>query len=133
MPKVRFCFDIGQARQVDPTLGAALEMLRAFGGRLAEIPISEAGAASSHVALSRPGAPSYRRLASRLPPTIPAIIESVIGPGALAEELATARFALGDVPRATAARQQANDSCLAKRRRLTGRPTAQAKESHRFA
>jgi hypothetical protein len=91
----RFCFDIGRARQVDPTLGAALEMLRACGGRLAEIPISEASAASSHVAISRTAAPSYRRLASPLPP---AIIESVLAPDALAEELATAHFALGDTP-----------------------------------
>jgi hypothetical protein len=74
---VRFCFDIGQARQVDPTLGAALEMLRACGAPLAEIPISEAGAASSHVAISRTVAQSYRRLASLRPP---AIIESVIAP-----------------------------------------------------
>ncbi|MEQ8785604.1 MAG: hypothetical protein RIC55_04865 [Pirellulaceae bacterium] len=106
LPEARFCFDIGHARQVDPTLGAALVMLRAFGDRLAEIHISEVNAASSHVAISRTTSQSYRRLASLLPDSVPAIIESVIAPAAIADELTIARASLGDLPTEAVLRPQ---------------------------
>jgi len=96
LPKARFCFDIGHARQVDPTLSVAVEMLRVLGERLAEIHISEVDAASKHVGISYAAMKSFARIASLIPPEIPAIIESVVPLEYMDEELRMARLSLGD-------------------------------------
>jgi hypothetical protein len=41
LPEARFCFDIGHARQVDPSMTESSLLLEAFGDRLAEVHISE--------------------------------------------------------------------------------------------
>ncbi|HMO37340.1 MAG TPA: hypothetical protein PKA06_14980 [Gemmatales bacterium] len=40
LPQARFCFDIGHAYQIDPTLQLANELLSAYGSRLAEFHVS---------------------------------------------------------------------------------------------
>jgi len=32
LPEASFCFDIGHAKQIDPTMASAILMLREFGG-----------------------------------------------------------------------------------------------------
>ncbi len=96
LPKARFCFDIGHARQIDPTLSVAVEMLRAFADRLAEVHISEVDAASAHVAISSAAMQSYREVASLIPKSIPAIVESIVGVDAINGELQMAKASLGD-------------------------------------
>jgi len=95
LPRARFCFDIGHAHQVDPTLSVALEFLHAFEDRLAEIHISEVDASSKHVPISSSAVESFRRIATLIPNNVPAIIESIIGPESIDEEIAMARAALG--------------------------------------
>ncbi len=41
LPQAGFCFDIGHARQVDPSMTEAALLLHAFGSRLAEVHMSE--------------------------------------------------------------------------------------------
>lgn len=94
LPKARFCFDIGHARQVDPTMGVALELLIAFRDRLAEIHISEVDADSQHVAISSAAMKAFQRLARLIPKDIPVIVESIILPEAIAGEIDSARIAL---------------------------------------
>lgn len=104
LPKARFCFDIGHARQVDPSLSVAVELLRAFADRLSEIHISEVDAASRHVAISTAAMSSYRRIASLIPKEIPVIIESSVSPDSLVDEIEMALASLGDrLPERTAA------------------------------
>lgn len=94
LPNARFCLDIGHARQVDPTMGVALELLLAFRDRLAEIHISEVDADSQHVAISSAAMKAFQRLARLIPDDIPVIVESVILTTAIADEIASARIAL---------------------------------------
>ncbi|MCE9555399.1 MAG: hypothetical protein K8T91_18775 [Planctomycetes bacterium] len=96
LPKARFCFDIGHARQVDPTLGVATEMLRVLADRMVEVHISEVDAASKHVGISTAAMKSYARISSLIPKDVPAIIESVINPEAIDDELRMARASLGE-------------------------------------
>jgi len=96
LPRARFCFDLGHARQVDPTLSVAAELLWAFGDRLAEIHISEVDASSQHVAISLSAMESFKRIASLIPNHVPAIVESIIEPESIEEEIAVARAALGE-------------------------------------
>jgi len=95
LPQAGFCFDLGHARQVDPTLSVAVEFLRAYHDRLAEIHISEVNALSKHVAISPSAMASFRRVASLIPSEVPAIVESIIGPEFIDEEIVVARAALG--------------------------------------
>jgi hypothetical protein len=87
---------MGHARQVDPTLSVAAEMLRVLVDRLAEIHISEVDAASKHVGISTAAMESYAGIASLIPKHVPAIIESVIGPDAIDDELRMARASFGE-------------------------------------
>jgi hypothetical protein len=104
LPEARFCFDIGHARQVDPTLSIAVELLRTFGDRLAEIHISEVDAASKHVGISHAVMRSYARIASLIPKDVPAIIESVVAPDSIDDEINMALASLGDEMALTASR-----------------------------
>src|ERR1700685_2182877 len=48
LPKARLCFDIGHARQVDPTMTEARKILEKFADRLAEVHMSEVNSSSKH-------------------------------------------------------------------------------------
>ena len=95
MPNARFCFDIGHARQVDPTLTVAVELIRAFADRLAEIHISEVDAASKHVAISIAVMDSYQRISAIIPDDVPVIIESMVSQNELKNEIQSALASLG--------------------------------------
>jgi hypothetical protein len=78
LPDAQFCFDIGHARQVDPTMSVATDLLLRFRDRLAEIHMSEVNWESKHVSISSAAKWAYRRLASLIPETVPIVIESLI-------------------------------------------------------
>lgn len=80
LPEARLCFDVAHARQIDPTLGHAREILRRFGNRLTQIHVSELDADGKHERLSMSMVLSIQSLAQRLASEAPAIIESRVGP-----------------------------------------------------
>ena len=81
LPAARFCFDIGHARQVDPTMTEASLLLQAFGGRLAEVHISEVNTASRHDPISLNAVMAFRKVAKYIPEQIPIILEPLIDAG----------------------------------------------------
>jgi len=93
-PEARFCFDVGHARQIDPSMGEAQRFLDLCGDRLAEIHISEVNEASRHLPLSPAAIQDFFQLA--IPDNIPAIIESQLDqrPHLASQELTNARDAL---------------------------------------
>lgn len=95
LPDARFCFDIAHARQVDPTMSVAVEILLEFGDRLAELHISEVDSASRHVAISQMAMRSYQRISSLIPATTPVIIESMISQSEISHEVDAVRNSLG--------------------------------------
>lgn len=97
LPNARFCFDIGHARQVDPTLSVAVELLRIYADRLAEVHISEVDAASKHVAISSMAMNAFRRISSLIPQHIPVIVESSVLPDSIRDEINMALDSLGEV------------------------------------
>jgi len=96
LPEAKFCFDIGHARQVDPSMTEAALLLRAFGDRLAEVHISEVNTASRHDPISRNAVWAFQKVAHRIPLEIPIILESLIdiGQSELDVEVRLAREAL---------------------------------------
>jgi hypothetical protein len=94
LPEARFCFDIGHARQVDPTMSIAVDLLLRFRNRLAEIHISEVSWECRHVAISSAAALAFWKISSLIPDSIPVIIESLIQPDQIDKELETVRRSL---------------------------------------
>lgn len=99
LPKARFCFDIGHARQVDPSMTEAALLLSAFAGRLAEIHISEVNTASRHDPISTNAMHAFGSVLSEVPDNTPVIIESLIDEGQsdIETEIGRARGALARV------------------------------------
>jgi hypothetical protein len=77
----RLCFDIGHARQFDPTMTEARMILRALGERLAEVHISEVNTASRHDPLSANAIAAFRTVADLIPEQVPVILETLIDVG----------------------------------------------------
>jgi hypothetical protein len=96
LPDAKFCFDIGHARQVDPTMTEAALLLQTFGDRLAEIHISEVNTASRHDPISRNAISAFQRVARYIPQETPIILEPLIdeGQSQLDIEIERARQAL---------------------------------------
>jgi len=95
LPEARLCFDIAHARQVDPTMSVAVEILLEFGDRLAELHISEVDSASRHVSISQMAMKSYQRISALIPAHIPVIIESMIRESEIQSEVEAVRTSLG--------------------------------------
>lgn len=81
LPAARFCFDVGHARQVDPSMTEAVLLLDAFGERLAEIHMSEVNTASRHDPISRNAVAAFSAVLSSIPEDIPIILEPLIDRG----------------------------------------------------
>jgi hypothetical protein len=78
LPKARLCFDIGHARQVDPSMTEASLLLRTFADRLAEVHMSEVNTASRHEPLSLNAVAAFSSIASLIPEQVPIILETLI-------------------------------------------------------
>jgi hypothetical protein len=86
-PDASFCFDIGHARQVDPTMSEAALMLGRFRHRLKQVHMSEVNSRSKHEAISYTAMQSFRKIADLVPSHVPIILETVIPETQIAEQL----------------------------------------------
>jgi len=94
LPKASLCFDIGHARQVDPTMSEAAAILQCYKQRLRQIHISEVNSESKHDAISFQSVLAFRKVAHLVPETVPAIVESRVSEDEIDEEIQDARKAL---------------------------------------
>jgi hypothetical protein len=76
-----FCFDIGHARQVDPSMTEASLLLNAFRDRLVEVHMSEVNTASRHDPISPNAVMAFNAVATSIPEDIPVILEPLIDRG----------------------------------------------------
>jgi hypothetical protein len=96
LPEARLCFDIGHARQVDPTMAEARRILEKYRDRLAEVHLSEVNSSSRHDPLSSYAIEAFQSVAGLIPENVPVILETLIDEGQsdVPTELAHARQAL---------------------------------------
>jgi hypothetical protein len=87
LPRASFCFDIGHARQVDPTMSEATAILQACHNRLKQLHVSEVNTQSKHDPLSLESMLAFQRVASLIPDDVPVILESRVDELHIAEEL----------------------------------------------
>lgn len=91
LPHASFCFDIGHARQVDPTMSQAAFLLRAYSDRLKQLHVSEVNSRSKHEALNYTAISAFRKVAHLVPPTVPLILETPITGEQMQAQAALAR------------------------------------------
>jgi hypothetical protein len=99
LPEATFCFDIGHARQIDPTMQEASEFLRCFGGRLRQIHMSYVNSQSRHERLNFESLTAFRRVAHWIDVAVPVILETPVEEEAMGAEVSAAEsvFANGTV------------------------------------
>ena len=85
-PAASFCFDIGHARQVDPTMTEAALLLRRFGSRLKQIHMSEVNTRSRHEPISFTALAAFQEVAHLLA-DVPIILETVIPEGQIERQM----------------------------------------------
>lgn len=89
LPEAAFCFDIGHARQVDPSMAEAGSVLRRFRDRLRLVHISEVNSQSKHDPLSLSAVLAFRRVSHLIPHNVSVIIESRVTEDQIAREVET--------------------------------------------
>jgi hypothetical protein len=94
LPDAQMCFDIAHARQVDTSMTIAYSIAQAFRGMIKQIHISTVNTSSRHDLITPNAARSFHALASIIPSTIPAILETPVRHGQLAEQLEMGKFSL---------------------------------------
>jgi endonuclease IV len=98
LPNASLCFDIGHARQVDPTMCEADRIMRYHGHRLKQLHVSDVTSQSKHEPLSYGAVLAFRKIANLIPTRIPLILETPVSENQLVVEVARASDALKRIP-----------------------------------
>jgi hypothetical protein len=94
LPAASLCFDLGHARQVDPTMTEATLILKQFRNRIKQLHVSDVDSESKHDRLSFESVLAFQKVADFLPENVPAILETPVQGTELEEEVKIARQAL---------------------------------------
>jgi hypothetical protein len=87
LPEATFCFDIGHAHQIDPTMGEAVLVLEEFLERLVQLHVSEVNSESKHDPISLEAATAFAIVSTLIPENVPAILESRVSPDQVVAEM----------------------------------------------
>jgi hypothetical protein len=87
LPEARLCFDVAHARQIDPTMVEAAQMLRDFNSRISEVHVSGVTARSTHGPISTAASFAYSGVAHLVPAAVPIILESPVDESLISNEL----------------------------------------------
>ena len=94
LPDATFCFDIGHARQVDPTMQEAREFLKCFRDRLRQVHMSYVNSQSRHERLNYECFGAFGQVAKLISDAIPIILETPVSTAAVEEEVRLAQSIL---------------------------------------
>ncbi len=94
LPHARFCLDFAHARQIDPSLSEVIAMLFEFGGRLAQLHLSELNTESKHESLSYAAVSALKSVQSLLPIESAIILEYRAEPHELSAHIELVRTLL---------------------------------------
>ncbi len=88
LPDARLCFDVGHARQFDPSMAEAYLILTAFADRLVQIHVSEVDSQSRHAVITYGAELAFKEISHLIPKNIPLILESRVSACNMEHELA---------------------------------------------
>lgn len=78
LPAANLCFDLGHARQIDPTMTEGYLILKDYASKLKQVHVSEVNTCSRHDRLSFSSIRAFQLVAEAIPEDVPLIIEAVI-------------------------------------------------------
>lgn len=87
LPDATFCFDIGHARQVDPTMMEASLFLRRFGDRLRQVHVSFVNSRSKHERLNFESINAFRLVSHFINDSVPIILETPVTSDQVEDEI----------------------------------------------
>jgi len=90
LPQASLCFDIGHARQIDPTISEAWAILQRFRHEIKQLHVSEVNAQSKHDPMSLESILAFQKVSHLLPADAPIILESRVVESEIDEEIAIA-------------------------------------------
>lgn len=96
LPDASLCFDIGHARQVDPTMLEARLILREFAAKVRQLHVSEVNSQSKHDPLSWASILAFHRVAHLVQDGTPLILETPAEERTMQGEIEKARLALSE-------------------------------------
>ena len=94
LPDAALCLDLGHARQVDPTMSEAAEILNRFQDRLRQLHVSAVNSQSQHDPLTLEAVLAFQRVSRLIPADVPIILESRVGEPEIEGEIQSALSAL---------------------------------------
>jgi hypothetical protein len=94
LPNASLCFDIGHARQIDPTMSEAWAILQRFRNRIKQLHVSEVNTQSKHDSISLESILAFQKVSHLLPADAPIILESRVEESEINEEIEAALSAL---------------------------------------
>jgi hypothetical protein len=94
LPNASLCFDIGHARQVDPTMSEAWAILQRFRDRIKQLHVSEVNTQSKHDSLSLESILAFQKVSHLVPASAPIILESRVEESEINEEIQSVLAAL---------------------------------------
>jgi len=94
LPAASLCFDLGHARQIDPTMSEAALILTQFKSRLKQLHVSEVNSQSKHDPLTLEAIMAFQRVSSLIPQDVPVILESRVDESHMKAEIANTLSAL---------------------------------------
>jgi hypothetical protein len=94
LPDARFCFDIAHARQFDSSMDEAIIILNKYKSLITQIHISEVDDNCKHNRISDAAVYDYRRIANLIPQDVSVIIETMINPLDIEDEIDSAKKSL---------------------------------------
>jgi hypothetical protein len=94
LPNASLCFDIGHARQVDPTMSEAWEILQRFRDKIKQLHVSEVNTQSKHDPISLESVLAFQKVSHLLPAEAPIILESRVQEPEINGEVQSALAAL---------------------------------------
>jgi hypothetical protein len=94
LPAARMCFDLGHARQVDPSMIGAYELLKAFAERIVQLHISEVDTLNRHDVISRAAEMAFCQVRKFIPKAAAVILESRVQQKDISHEVEKVRSIL---------------------------------------
>jgi hypothetical protein len=98
LPQAMMCFDLGHARQVDPSMIGAYLLLKTYGERIVQLHISEVDTLNRHDVISRAAEMAFFQVRQYIPKTAAVILESRVQEKDIGSEAEKVKYLLDGIP-----------------------------------
>jgi len=94
LPQAKMCFDLGHARQVDPSMIGAYQLLKAYDERIVQLHVSEVDSLNRHDVISRAAEMAFSQIRQFVPKSAAVILEGRVLEKDIGREAEKVRFIL---------------------------------------